>query len=116
MSAGKLYAVATLPGEWVGEDPEAGGLWIFGARPNGWEGRRKYVGHKRALVAVGAHNAVGTGWPGHGRSGSQSRQVAIVSVSLPVADVARVDAAAAADGSSRSAWVRAAIEAKLGGG
>gem|GEM_PF-6046867 len=113
MSAGKLYSVASLPEEWVGEDPEAGGLWIFGARPNGWAARRKYVGHKRALVAVGAHNAAGTGWPGHGRSGSQSRQVAIVSVSLPIADVTRVDAAAESAGVTRSAWVRAAIEAKL---
>jgi len=116
VSAGKLYSVASLPEEWVGEDPDAGGLWIFGARPNGWAARRKYVGHKRALVAVGAHNAVGTGWPGHGRSGSQSRQVTVVSVSVAPELAARVDVAAEAEGVTRSAWVRAAIEAKLGGG
>lgn len=53
---------------------------------------------------------------GKARSGSRSRAVVTLNVSIPPELAARVDAAAAADGSSRSAWVRAAIETKLGGG
>lgn len=50
------------------------------------------------------------------RSGSQRRKAVMLGASVPPELAARVDAAAAADGSSRSAWVRAAIETKLGGG
>lgn len=49
------------------------------------------------------------------RSGSQRRRAVMLGASVSVELAARVDAAAAADGSSRSAWVRAAIETKLGG-
>lgn len=50
------------------------------------------------------------------RSGSQRRKAVMLGVAVAPELAARVDAAAAADGSSRSAWVRAAIETKLGGG
>lgn len=50
------------------------------------------------------------------RSGSQRRKAVMLGASVPPELAARVDTAAAVDGSSRSAWVRAAIETKLGGG
>lgn len=48
---------------------------------------------RTACMIGGAHNAVGTGWPGHGRSGSQSRQVTVVSVSVAPDLAERVDVA-----------------------
>lgn len=51
---------------------------------------------------------------GKARSGSSSRSVVPLGISVAPELAARVDAAAKAGGVSRSAWVRAAIEAKLG--
>lgn len=48
------------------------------------------------------------------RSGSERRKTVLLGVSVAPELAERVDVAAAADGSSRSAWVRAAIETKLG--
>lgn len=50
------------------------------------------------------------------RSGSQRRRAVVINVAATPELAALVDAAAEAAGVTRSAWVRAAIEAKLGGG
>jgi len=50
------------------------------------------------------------------RSGSQRRKAVMLGASVSPELAARVDVAAESDGVTRSAWVRAAIEAKLGGG
>ena len=50
------------------------------------------------------------------RSGSERRKTVLLGVSVAPELAERVDVTAAAEGVSRSAWVRSAIEAKLGGG
>ncbi len=54
---------------------------------------------------------------GLGTRGTETRTgSASLNLRIPIELAARVDAAADAAGSSQSAWVREAIEAKLGGG
>lgn len=61
MSA-KLYQAPQMPLHWIAEDE--GRLVFWPALGDGWEQRKPYRGHKRALVECDPLMATGTGWPG----------------------------------------------------
>lgn len=60
-----LYTCPQYPGRWIGTD-EHGTLVHWPSSVGGWTARTPYLGHRRALTAVDAAEARGTGWPGGG--------------------------------------------------
>ena len=108
----KLFGAPSLPGHWVAE--ESGELLMFPALADGWSKRTPYRGHRRALAAVPAYNALGTGWPGAERERVEKGAVeARYLLRLPATLDASVRRAAEAEGVSLADWWRLAATERL---